>query len=513
LPGVEKAAERIADAVRRGENIVIYGDYDADGTAAIGLLVRCLKMIGAEVGYYVPSRLDEGYGLNMEAMARLIERRSNLVVSVDCGVTAFEEAEFLASKGVDLIITDHHEPMERLPRAFAIVNPKVAGPEQARNTSGVGVAFKLAWAIMQQFSQSSRVSDEFRDFLCDALSLVALGTIADVVPLTGENRAMVSYGLGVLSDTRMPGLRALVDSAGLGGKMITPHQVAFQLAPLLNAAGRMSDARTAVELMITDDTLTAQNLAAELESHNAERRRIGEQMLAEAREEALGFRDALALVLGRREWHSGIIGIVAGKLAEEFNKPAIVFSVEDELCQGSARSTPELNIFEALKNVSDLLLTFGGHSQAAGLKIPTARLADFRARFSAEVARALGGVAPERKLRVDAEVRLETLSRACVEEIERLAPFGAGNPRPVLAASAVEIIGQPKRMGGDGQHASFFVRSAQASLRVVAFNFPHDCFARLERGNSCDIAFEARDTLWNNTSSVELFLKDIAFEQ
>jgi len=510
LPGAMEAAHRIADAVKRAENIVIYGDYDVDGTSAVGLLVRCLKMVGANVSYYVPHRLDEGYGLNMDAMRKIVAAGTQLVVSVDCGVTAFEEAQYLAENGIDLVITDHHEPMGRLPRASAIVNPKVAGAPGLRNSSGVGVAFKVAWAVAQIFSPGRKVTEEFREFLCDSLALVALGTIADVVPLTGENRVLVRYGLNMLKSSRMPGLQSLVVSAQLPEGPVVPRHVAFQVAPLLNAAGRMGDARTSVELFVTEETVRADKLATELERHNKNRKLIGSSMLSEAMEEAANFEDSPALILARPQWHSGVIGIVAGKLAESFYKPAAVIATEGGIGQGSARSIPEVNVFEAIGAASDLLISYGGHAQAAGFKIRTENIERFREALCANVGGALGGCKPEPTLKIDAEVSLADLSVAAVREIERLAPFGQGNQRPVLAVRDVEIIGEPRRMGSDGQHVSFYVRKDVDSLRAVGFGFPH--FERIARGTRCDLAFQPRINRWNGKTSVELILKDIAFD-
>ena len=511
LPGTAEAANRIAEAVKRGENIVIYGDYDVDGTSAVGLLVRCLKMVGANISYYVPHRLDEGYGFNMDAMFKIVGGGAQLVVSVDCGVTAFKEARYLREQGVDLVITDHHEPMDELPAASAIVNPKVAGAAAMRNSSGVGVAFKVAWAVAQNFSPGHKVTDEFREFLCDGLALVALGTIADVVPLTGENRVLVRYGLGMLKSSRMPGLQSLVASAQLPDGPVVPRHVAFQVAPLLNAAGRMGDAKTSVELFITEETIRAEKLATELEKHNRNRKQIGTSMLSEAMEEAANFADDPALILAKPQWHSGVIGIVAGKLAETFYRPAAVIAAEGGIGQGSARSIPEVNIFETIGAASDLLISYGGHAQAAGFKIKTENIQPFRKALCANVSKLLGGKTPEPKLNVDAEIALPDLSIAVVREIERLAPFGQGNPRPVLAALDVEIIGEPRRMGSNGQHVSFYVRQDAASLRVVGFSFPH--FDRLLRGTLCDIAFQPQINRWNGSTSVELIMKDIAFDR
>jgi len=509
LPGAMEAAERIADAVRSGENIVIYGDYDVDGTSAVGLLVRCLKMVGANVSYYVPHRLDEGYGLNMDAMSKIIADGANLIVSVDCGVTAFEEAEFLAANSVDLVITDHHEPMAELPKAVAIVNPKVAGKPALRNCSGVGVAFKVAWAVAQKFSPGRKVSDEFREFLCDALALVALGTVADVVPLIGENRILVQFGLDMFKSSRMPGLQSLVASAQLPEGPVVPRHVAFQVAPLLNAAGRMGDASTSVELFITEETTEAEKLAAELEKHNKNRKQIGSSMLTEAMEEAARYDSDPILVLAAPQWHSGVIGIVAGKLAETFYKPTAIIATDNGIGQGSARSIPEVNIFNAISEASDLLLSFGGHAQAAGFKIDTGNIDKFRKALAENVNRALGGSQPEPIIKIDLQVKLDDLTPELITDIENLSPFGQGNPRPTLVVHDVEIIGEPRRMGSEGRHVSFFARQNGRNLRVVAFNFPH--YDRLARGDICDIIFQPQLNHWNNTTSVELILKDIAF--
>jgi len=512
LPGIPEAAGRIADAVRNGEAIVVYGDYDADGTAAVALLMRGLRLVGADVSYYVPHRLDEGYGLNMAAMSKLVEEGASLVVSVDCGVTAFEEAEFLAANGVDLVITDHHEPMGRLPRAVAIADPKVDCAGGDRNASGVGVAFKLAWGVAQEFSPGKKVTDDFREFLREALALVALGTVADVVPLLGENRAMVDYGLRLLKESRLPGINALVNCAQLPTGPVLPRHVAFQLAPLLNAAGRMGDAKTAIELFITDETSDAYRLAGELEQHNKLRREIGECMLAEAMDAVEEFSDDPVLVIANPDWHSGIIGIVAGKLAETFYRPAIVIATDNGIGQGSARSVPEVNIFEILKMSEELLESFGGHSQAAGLRIRVERIGELRERLCENVLRMLDGRNPEKILRADAEVSLDRLTRDALEELDRLAPFGAGNPKPVMVAGDVEIVGEPKTMGSSGQHVCFYARQGGTSLRVVGFRFPKDFMDRLKRGVMCNIAFEPRSNEWNGMTNVELILKDIAFE-
>ena len=512
LPGLTAAADRIDQAVRDRERIVIYGDYDVDGTAAVALLYRLLRLAKADVDYYVPSRLEEGYGLNIDAMKRLREDGARLVITVDCGITALDEAAFLADAGIDLIVTDHHEPSDEQPRAAAIVDPKLDNDGGAfRELSGVGVAFKLAWAVAQKFSCSEKVAPEFRELLVDMLALVALGTVADVVPLVEENRTLVHFGLKQLVRSKLPGIRALIEVSGLGDK-VTSHNVAFALAPRLNAAGRMGDAAEAIELFITDDMQDARRLAESLEKQNTrrqqEQRGIFEQAIQMIQKETDLANDR-AIILSEESWHSGVIGIVASRIVDAFHRPTVVITMEGDVGQGSARSVPALNLFETLNSVRDTLLSFGGHSQAAGLRVARSRLEAFRCAFAEEVRRRISRDDLAPVLDVDAAIGLDELTLDAVAMIDRLRPFGHGNRQPVLAARAVSVVGVPGRVGNEGKHLVMTVRQGNHALRTVAFG-QGERIDDVRSAQCLDIAFTPFINDYNNARSVELRIVDLA---
>jgi len=511
LPGLTAAAERIDRAVRDRERIVVYGDYDVDGTTAAALLCRLLRLAKADVDYYVPSRLEEGYGLNIEAMDRIREAGAKLVITVDCGITAIDEAAYLADAGIELIITDHHEPSDSLPRAAVIVDAKLdGGAESFRQLSGVGVAFKLAWAVAQKFSCSDKVAPEFRELLVEMLALVALGTVADVVPLVGENRTLVHFGLRQLVRSKLPGIRALIEVSGLGEK-VTSHNIAFALAPRLNAAGRMGDAAEAIELFITDDMQDARRLAASLEKQNArrqqEQRAIFEQAITMIEKE-IDVANDRAIILSEESWHSGVIGIVASRIVDEYHRPTVVITMDGEVGQGSARSIPALNLFETLNSVRETLVSFGGHSQAAGLRVARAHLGAFRRAFAEEVSRRISADELAPVLDVDAAIGLDELTVDAVGMIDRLRPFGHGNRRPVLAARGVNVVGAPGRVGNEGKHLVMTVRQGNHALRTVAFG-QGERLDGVKDARCLDIAFTPFINDYNNTRSVELRIVDM----
>ena len=513
LPGIERAAKRIAEATTGGEVIKIYGDYDVDGTTSVALLYRLLRSAGAKVGYYVPNRLEEGYGLNMEAMEQIAGEGTQLVVTVDCGITAVEEAAYLAERGIDLVITDHHEGGDARPTAAAIVDPKVeGGGEGTRWLAGVGVAFKLAWATAQEISGGRKVREDFRTFLVDALGLVALGTIADVVPLVGENRALVSYGLGVLSRSETAGVRALVDACGLRGKEVTSQKVAFMLAPRLNAAGRMGQAEESVRLFVTDDAEEAKEIALSLERQNSARqskqKEIVKQALDLVREQVDLERDR-GIVLWEESWHSGVIGIVASRLVEEFHRPTVVITLEGEEGQGSGRSIPAVNLFEALHAVQETLVSFGGHAQAAGLRVRREKVKAFRDAFCEEVGRRVTAEELRPVLDIDALVTLRDVDANAVGTLERLEPYGQGNARPVLSAREVRVVGEPKRIGTAGAHLSMMVRQGNRAVRAIAFG-RGTLLDAVAESRLVDIAFAPFFNTFGGKRSVELKIEDMA---
>jgi single-stranded-DNA-specific exonuclease len=477
LPGVPQAAERIMAAVADKRRIVIYGDYDADGVTATALLYRCLSLLGANVGYYIPSRFDEGYGLNDDALRTIAAGGAKLVITVDCGIASVREAQTARELGLELVITDHHAFGLQLPEAAALVHPQLPGHSYPfAGLCGAGVAFKLAWALCQHASGAKRVSERMKAFLMQAVGLAAIGTVADVVPLVDENRVLVAHGLNSLKHQPTVGLAAMMRVAELSDKpVLSSEDIAFTIGPRLNAAGRLGQAQLAVELLATDSPERAQALAEYLHELNNSRGSLERSIMLAASKQAKEFFDPdgdAALVLADHDWHAGVIGIVAGRLVEKFHRPVIVISLDKlgvKPGQGSARSVPGLNLHEVLAACSHHLVSHGGHAAAAGLKVEEANLAAFRADFCEQVARTIKPECRVAELSIDAETPLASLTLNIVEQLERLAPFGNGNTRPLLATSGVELAQPPKRMGEGGRHVSLTLRHHGATARAVAF--------------------------------------------
>lgn len=476
LPGVSLAADRIVAAVQAGRRITVYGDYDVDGVTSTSLLWHCLQLTGAKVDYYIPSRLEEGYGLNCDAIRQLhAEDPNRLVVTVDCGITSTVEAALARELGLELIITDHHQFADNLPENTVLVHPRLPGDYPFGELCGVGVAFKLAWAICARLGDGKRASPKMREFLLGAIGLTAIGTIADVVPLIDENRILVHFGLASLMERATPGLKALMRVAGLSDRpALQAEDIAFAIAPRINAAGRLGQARLAVELLTTDDTERAAALATYLDELNKNRQTVERRMLKQAKElvaERPEWHDQRALVLAHEEWHPGVIGIVASRVAEHFQRPAIMISIHgvNGLAQGSCRSFAGFNLHEGLTACRHLLVGFGGHHAAAGLKIQPGGIDDFRTAFAQFVAEHHNVRPGESELKIDAEIRLGDLSVRSITDLERLGPFGAHNPRPVFVASNVQLASPPKKMGEGERHLSIQVRQFGETLRGVAF--------------------------------------------
>jgi len=521
LPGMEAAVERLFRAAGDNERILIYGDYDVDGASATALLVKLFRLAGLDVESYVPHRIEEGYGLNTAAMDEFKRRGISLVVTVDCGVSAVAEAEHARAHGIDLVITDHHEPGERVAAACAVVNPKLTGsPYPFRDLSGVGVAFKLAWAVADRFSAGEKMSDAFRQFLLESMGLVALGTIADVVPLLGENRIFVRYGLRALEASPSPGVQALIDSARVrrapaGRGALRPGDVAFGLAPRLNAAGRMADAGLAIELLTTEDSSRAREIADRLDRHNTDRQKLQRDAVQHAREMALGqpdFESSRCLVLAHDSWHPGVIGIVASKLAEEFCRPTALIAIEGAVGKGSARSVPGFHLFRALEGFRDRMIRFGGHEAAAGFELAVDHIPALREHLD----RVAAETDPElfrASIQVDADVQLTDLSERLISELEALAPYGRGNRRPLFAARGLRVAGRPRLMGMKGQHVSFHVSDGKVGHRAVAFRMGEQLYDKILAGaKACSLVFSPRIDTWNRSGALELHVKDMAFE-
>jgi len=446
LTGIEPAVARIVRAIEAGERITAYGDYDVDGVTSTTLLVSFLRACGADVDYYVPHRLGEGYGLNLDAVATLAARGTRLLVTLDCGVTAVAEVDEAIRRGVDVVVVDHHTTPAELPRAAAILNPWQPGcAYPTRHLCAVGVTFLLCAALRRALRERGRFAGRAEPNLRSFLDLVALGTIADVVPLTEANRLLVREGLQVLATSRRPGIRALKRVAGMAEDgAVSAGQVGFRLGPRINAAGRLDDAGRAVELLICDDPLRAERLARELDAANAERQSIERQILDEALAQAKEQGPAPGLVLAREGWHPGVVGIVASRIVSRLHRPAVVIGIDPAtgVGKGSGRSIASFDLFGALQACSEHFVRFGGHRLAAGVTIEREAIDPFRQAFARVAEAQLAGQDLSPTLRIDALVDLDSLTERLCEELERLTPFGAGNPEPVFGLRRVRASGR-----------------------------------------------------------------------
>lgn len=512
LKDMAGAADRIRVAAERDEPIAIYGDYDVDGITGTAILLRCLNLLGIEGRFHLPDRLVDGYGLNVSAVRALAEDGTKLLVTVDCGINAVEEIALARELGMDVIVTDHHEPGDEVPACAWLLNPKLPGCAYPfRELSGAGLAFKLAWAIGKEMSPGQRVSEAFRAFLLDAVSLAGMGTIADMVPLRSENRVLAHYGLKGLGNSSAVGIRALCEAAEVGDTPLTTFDLAFKLAPRLNAAGRLGSARQCIELLTTTSANKAREIAANLNRENTRRRKLQDTIADEARAMVLAGRNVegrRSIVLAREGWHAGVLGIVASHLAREFWRPTVLLVVEEDEAHGSARSVGPLNLFEALQACKDRLCAFGGHAMAAGLRLKRSDLERFTNEFETVVSARLRPEDLTPTLEVDAEVNLEQITRKLVGEFETLAPFGVGNREPVLAAHRVTIGGEIRRMGASGKHISFWARQNGAAFRTVGFNLG-DMAEALHEAGGCSLAFVPRVNRWRGSENIELEVRDI----
>jgi len=516
IPDLDKGADRLLRAVREREPIAIYGDYDVDGVTATAILFHTLKTIDpdADICTYVPHRLDEGYGLNSDAVRSLAAEGARVIVSVDCGVTAHEPALAAREAGADLIITDHHNPPATaadLPDAFAVIHPRHPDSEYPfGELCGAGVAYKLAWRLATMHCKSDRVSPELRQTLIDMLAPCALGVIADVVPLVGENRVIARYGLSMVKRSSLIGLRALVRASGLDGEDIDSEKVGFRIAPRLNACGRLGHASEAVELMITTDKAKAARIAEAFTQLNDDRRRVERKILEQACEmaEASGMTgpDARAIVLAHKDWHPGVVGIVCSRLVERYARPAILLQDQGELLTGSGRSIDGFNLHGALESCAEHLTGFGGHDMAAGLRLAPENLAAFT---EAMLVHSADRLAPEDLvlgLKYDCDVRPEELTPGAVKSLDALAPFGRSNPRVRLRIDGLRIAGQPRVFGKLGAHLNILLESRDAGPRAigtVAWGWAEHA-ERLPRGTRVDAIVAPRISDYSGRVEPEL---------
>lgn len=517
LREMHKAVDRLQRALRDNEQILVFGDYDVDGVTGTSLIVQFFKTLGRQVRWYIPHRVKEGYALSKAAIENFGREGVKVLITVDCGTTNIEEVRLAQELGIDVIVTDHHEPMSVLPPALAVLNAKM--PDSGypfQGLCGAGMAFKLVWALAKGLHGHHRISGPLARFFVDSMALVSLGTIADVAPLVGENRVFATFGLAALGSSQVPGIVALLKSAGLEGVVLNAGHVGFRIGPRLNAGGRMGSAAIGVELLLTDSPQRAEDIVVDLEIANTERQRIEADILEQALkmvEEEHDLENDPVIVLADDRWHSGVIGIVASKLAERHYRPTILIALKDEKGKGSGRSIPSFHLYDSLATCRDLLNAFGGHSHAAGLEIQRDRVPLLRRRLNDYARGVLKGDDLVPRLNVDAEIALDQLSREVVKEIQLLEPHGYGNPSPVLSASNLRLAGEPKIIGKTGDHISFYVVQGKHSLKAIGFGMA-DRYEELQlnRRRPLSLAFAPIINEWQGRESVELQIKDMRFD-
>ena len=517
IPDLPKAARRIREAIEKKQKIIIYGDYDVDGVTGCAILWHIIFQAGGIVEVYVPHRVEEGYGLNKDAIKKLAQQDTKLLITVDCGIRDHQCVEYARERNLDVIITDHHEPEENgtFPNAYAILHPDLATDKPSVNPCGAAVAFKLAWAIAREISSGQRVDAKYREMLIELTSLVALATIADVVPLIDENRILVKFGLNQLNQTSLEGMRALLKVSHLEKNKIESYHAAFVIGPRLNAAGRMGHARQAFELLTTSNLKRAQELAEYLEKQNKARQKLEERITAEAISLA-EYQGQLVeqipiLVLAKENWHAGVIGIVASKLVDRLNKPVVMIALDGDYGQGSARSIEGYDINEGLTYCKDYLLSYGGHAMAAGLRIEAGKVMHFMKALQEHASRYLSDRESAPILKIDAMADPAELDLNFVWQMNQLGPFGHGNPRPVLATDFVELVGTPRCIGQNGKHLTFSIKWGERVFRIIAFNQAKQ-YEKLLDYRRCQIAFEPIVDEYRGGKCIQLRAKNIRFE-
>ena len=505
MDGMHEATSRVIDAITNNQKIVVYGDYDVDGTCSAALMYLFLKKLDANVEVFIPNRLSDGYGLSVENMDILKEKNVELMITVDCGITAVEEIEHAKNLGVETIICDHHQPKEIIPDAVAVLDPLKPGCDYPfKYLSGAGVAFKLIRAIADRFGQKEDV--------LQYLDLVALAAAADIVSLTDENRILVRKGLEQINENPRPGILALIKNARKQPGELTAGQIVFTIAPRINAAGRLGDAQRAVDLFTTNDDLEATELAKVLEDENYQRRKIDEITFSHAIsvvEETVDFENDRAIILHDDNWHPGVIGIVASRLVEKYHRPSIMLSTIDGVAKGSARSIVGFNVYEALEKCEDLLIQFGGHKAAAGVAIELDKIDEFRKRFNEILRESLSeeDIIPE--IKIDAKISLTEISPKFVRILDQFAPFGPGNMRPVFLAENVRLANYPRIVGNNHLLTNLKQNGSDKVFDAIGFNLGSFVEIIDKERDLIDIVFTIEKITKNGGTFPQIRLKDI----
>lgn len=505
LDDMEEAVSRVLSALEKKEKIVIYGDYDVDGITATATVYKFLKSQGADVSYYIPDRFSEGYGINVLAVNKIARSGAKLMITVDCGITAVGEVEFAKTQGLDIIITDHHSCHESLPKAVAVINPKREDSSYPfPHLAGVGVAFKLVLALGIKLGLNTR------QVFMEYVDMVALGTIADVVPLVDENRVIADKGINAIENTKNKGMKALLNIAGAGGKSVDVNSVAFFASPRLNAAGRLENASLSVELMTCEDELRAKEIAEHLDDLNAKRKEIEQKIFDEAYKKAEEMpEDTLVYVIAGENWNHGVIGIVASRLSEMYYRPCILISVDEGKGKGSGRSVPEMNLFDALSDSEDLLTAFGGHSQAAGLSIAEENIGEFTKKINEFAKKNIDSTSLVPKLYIDCNLGSQSVTMQSARMLEALAPFGEGNEIPVFSMQGLKVV-SVQSMGADKKHLRLRLTDKNNMFNAVGFGMG-ELEEELKPGMMVNIAFNMNINTYQGSENLQLILKDIKF--
>jgi len=514
LPGMAAATARLARAIAERETILVHGDYDVDGVTGTALLMRLLALVGARAHWHIPNRFTDGYAFGAHSVAKAQAVGASVVISVDNGTSSLETIRELAALGIDTIVTDHHEPPRSgpLPPAVAIINPKLDGSLYPfRELCGGAVAFKLAWGLAVELSGSQKVRTELREFLVEAMAYVAIATVCDVVPLVDENRVLVHYGLRAFAASRNHGLRALLSIAKLDGERLEGDDVAFKIGPRINASGRLGSAHKAVELLLAADESSARRAALELDLLNEERKRIEAGVLELALRAAAPFADRErhpVLVVGGEGWHQGVVGIVAARLSDRFERPAVVIGFDGPSGRGSARSVPGFSILEALHGGKAHTLRYGGHEQAAGLEIETQQLDLFRDAVCAQAKRLLGdGEFPAREFLIDQELPFGQLDAELMRQVDKLRPFGEQNDRPLFLSCGLRLAEEPRIVGADKTHLQVQLRSGSQVLKGMAFGMASRA-QELAKGEDIHAVYSPKWNTFRGETKLEIELFD-----
>ncbi len=505
MNGMHEATQRIIHALTSNEKICVYGDYDVDGTCSAALMYLFLKELGANVQTYIPNRLTEGYGMSIQSVNYLKEHGTDLIITVDCGITAVDEIDHANSLNIDTIVCDHHQPKDKIPDAYAILDPIKPGDTYPfKHLSGAGVAFKLARAVGERIGK--------KELPLKYLDLVALSGAADIVPLVDENRVLVKEGLELINTNPRPGIAALMKCARMEIGNLTTGQIVFTIAPRVNAVGRLGDANRAVELFTTDDPQKAMELAQILEEENLERRKIDEMTFSHAMqlvESNVNFETDLGIVLHDDNWHPGVIGIVASRLVEKFHRPAVMLTTIDGVAKGSARSISGINIYEALQSCNDLLLQFGGHEAAAGLAIEVDNIERFRERLNAILKQSMKQEDIYPEIHIDAKISLSEISPKFIRVLDQFAPFGPGNMRPVFLSENVAVVYPPKLVGTNHLVTSLKQNGNEKIFDAIGFNLGAYVTDIDKEKNWVDIVYTIENVQKDGRTYPQLRLRDL----